>query len=61
MIILFNYCTDMKNYESFKGFRYIYIYIMFSSKEIQFPLFYRINLFLLLLFFNNSIVGRREI
>ena len=25
MIILFNYCADMKNYESFKGFHYIYI------------------------------------
>ena len=26
MIILFKYCADVKNYESFIGFGYIYIY-----------------------------------
>ena len=27
MIILFKYCTDVENCESFRGFGYIYIYI----------------------------------
>ena len=27
MIILFKYCADVENYESFIGFGYIYIYI----------------------------------
>ena len=27
MIILFKYCANMENCESFKGFGYIYIYI----------------------------------
>ena len=27
MIILFKYCTDVENCESFSGFGYIYIYI----------------------------------
>ena len=65
MIILFNYCADMKNYESFKSFSYIYIYIYIYilclvAKKFSFPLFYRMNLFLLLLFFNNSIGGEEK-
>ena len=27
MIILFKYCADVENCESFRGFGYIYIYI----------------------------------
>ena len=27
MIILFKFCADVENYESFRGFGYIYIYI----------------------------------
>ena len=27
MIILFKYCADVKNYESFRNFSFIYIYI----------------------------------
>ena len=62
MIILFNYCVDVENYESFKGFSYIYIYIYICLvvKKFSFPLFYKINLFLLLLFFNNSIGGEEK-
>ena len=29
MIILFKYCADVKNYESFRNFSYIYIYIKY--------------------------------
>ena len=32
MIILFKYCTDVENYESFKCFSYIYIYIHTHEK-----------------------------
>ena len=37
MIILFKYCANMENCESFKGFGYIYIYIdqlvIYASKS----------------------------
>ena len=36
MIILFKYCDNVKNCESFKGFGYIYIYIYI--KEIFRPI-----------------------
>ena len=32
MIILFKYCADVENCESFKGFSYIYIYIYILFK-----------------------------
>ena len=33
MIILYKYCTDVENCESFKGFGYIYIYIYIYIDE----------------------------
>ena len=35
MIILFKYCTNVENYESFKGFNYIYIYIYVDYSVIH--------------------------
>ena len=31
MIILFKYYANVENYESFRGFGYIYIYRLFSN------------------------------
>ena len=36
MIILFKYCTDVENYESFKCFSYIYIYTHMKRHKIIF-------------------------
>ena len=33
MIILFKYCDDVENYESFKSFDYIYIYIYIDEEN----------------------------
>ena len=31
MIILFKYCADVENYENFRSFGYIYIYIYIDN------------------------------
>ena len=33
MIILFKYCADVENCESFKGFDFIYIYIYIKQER----------------------------
>ena len=38
MIILFKYCDDVENCESFRDFDYIYIYIYLKNYEFEFTL-----------------------
>ena len=37
MIILFKYCADMENCGSFRGFGYIYIYIILKKIILGLP------------------------
>ena len=38
MIILFKYCADRENCESFRNFGFIYIYIYNNNASVVFPL-----------------------
>ena len=47
MIILFKYCANMENCESFRGFDYIYIYIYISKTFNMTPKHYFSQKFIL--------------